>query len=667
MAASVEQKIANLREQIRYHDRLYYVEAAPKISDTEYDRLINELQEIEREHPELVTADSPTQRVGERPVDHLPEAAHRRPMLSIENTYSIEEVHKWADRTTKSLPDESLEWVVELKIDGAAVSLVYENGVLVRGLTRGDGTTGSDITHNVRTIGDVPLRLVGDDVPGVLEVRGEIFMTNTTLVGLNQRQQDKGEPLFANPRNVASGTITMLDPRICAERGLRMFCHGAGYCEGIKASNHIDFLHEIGGYGLRPTPHVAAFPTIDAALEHAESTIKQLYELDFEVDGLVIKINSFDQRIRLGTTSKSPRWVIAYKWEKWEATTRLNEIRVQVGKTGAITPVAQLEPVELDRTIVSRASLHNADEVRRKDVRVGDIVVVEKAGRIIPHIVRVEKHERESDLPVFEFPTHCPECGTELVQDEGGVYIRCPNYDCPAQVKERIGHFASRKAMDIEGLGDKLVDQLVSGGLVAACGDLYRLKDRRAELLSLERMGEKSADNLLQGIEASRERGLARLLNALSIRHVGTTVASVLANHFGSIDRLEAASVEELADVNEIGGIIAESVFNFLHGDNGKSIVDDLRSLGIRMTADRPILASETLSGKTLVVTGTLVKFTRDGIHDLIRRHGGRVSSSVSAKTDYLVAGDNAGSKLAKAEKLGVQVLTEDQFEALIQ
>jgi DNA ligase (NAD+) len=667
MPDSVELRIEELRELIRNHDRLYYVEAAPQISDTEYDRLINELKELEREHPDLITVDSPTQRVGERPVDHLPEAAHRLPMLSIENTYSIEEVQKWADRTMKSLEGEAIEWVVELKIDGAAVSLIYEDGVLVQGLTRGDGTTGSDITHNVRTIGDVPLRLVGDKVPSVLEVRGEIYMTNTTLVALNQRQQDKGESLFANPRNVASGTITMLDPRICAERGLRMFCHGAGYCEGIRATNYIDFLREIGSYGLRPTPHVAAFPTIAAAMEHADDVIEQLHELDFEVDGLVIKINSFDQRSRLGTTSKSPRWVIAYKWEKWEATTRLNEIRVQVGKTGAITPVANLEPVELDRTIVSRASLHNADEVRRKDVRVGDIVVVEKAGRIIPHIVRVEKHERKTDLPVFEFPTHCPECETALVQDEGGVYIRCPNYVCPAQVKERIRYFASRKAMDIEGLGDKLVDQLVSGGLVVTYGDLYRLKNRKADLLSLERMGEKSADNLLQGIEASRERGLARLLSALSIRHVGTTVARVLANHFGSIDRLEGASVEDLADVNEIGGTIADSVFSFLHSDHGKAIVDDLRGLGIKMEADRPVLASDKLSGKSFVVTGTLVKFTRDEIHDLIRQHGGKVSSSISAKTDYLVAGDKAGSKLAKAEKLGVQVLTEDRFEAMIQ
>lgn len=666
MTSSAEHRIAALREEIRRHDRLYYVEASPEISDSDYDHLMNELNELEAAHPELVTSDSPTQRVGEQPVDHLPEAAHRLPMLSIENTYSVEEVQKWAERTTKSLEGEVIEWVVELKIDGAAVSLVYENGVLVQGLTRGDGTTGSDITHNVRTIGDVPLRLVGDSVPSVLEVRGEIFMTNTTLVALNQRQRDKGESLFANPRNVASGTITMLDPRVCAERGLRMFCHGTGYCEGIKASKYVEFLSEIGGYGLRPTPHVAAFPTIDAAMEHAEAVIEQLHELDFEVDGLVIKVNSFEQRVRLGNTSKSPRWVIAYKWEKWEATTRLNEITVQVGKTGAITPVANLEPVEIDRTIVSRVSLHNAEEIQRKDVRVGDLVVVEKAGRIIPHIVRVEKHEREGDPPEFPFPTHCPDCETQLVKDEGGVYIRCPNLACSAQVKERIRYFASRKAMDIEGLGDKLVDQLVSSGLVATYGDLYRLKDRKDELLALERMGEKSADNLLAGIETSRDRGLALLMNALSIRHVGTTVARVLATHFGSIEAIEAASLEELADVNEIGAIIAESVHSFLHGEFGQSIVNDLRSLGIKMEADQPSLTSDQFAGKSFVVTGKLTKYTRDEIHDLIRQHGGKVSSSVSAKTDYLVAGEKAGSKLAKAEKLGVEVLTEDQFEALI-
>ena len=660
------ERIEKLREEIRHHDQKYYVEAAPEIADTEYDRLMNELKQLESKHPDLVSPDSPTQRVGEQPVAHLDEAAHRLPMLSIDNTYSIEDVQKWAERTAKLLEGEAIEFVVELKIDGAAVSLVYEHGALVQGLTRGDGKTGSVITHNVRTIGDIPLKLIGDDVPAVLEVRGEIYMTNSTLVALNEKQQAKDEPLFANPRNVTSGTITMLDPRVCAERGLRMFCHGVGYCEGVKSTDYISFLKEIGGYGLPPTPSVAKFASIDAAMEHAETVIASLHELDFEVDGLVIKVDSFEQRVRLGNTGRSPRWLIAYKWEKWEATTKLNEIRVQVGKTGAVTPVAILEPVELDRTIVSRASLHNADEVQRKDVRVGDVVVVEKAGRIIPHIVRVEKHERKKRLRKFVYPTRCPECETELVKDEGGVYIRCPNLQCPAQVKERIRYYASRGAMDIEGLGDKLVDQIVNAGLVATYGDLYRLADRRDDLLALERMGAKSADNLLAGIDASRQRGLASLLNALSIRHVGGGVASKLASEFGSVDAIAAATVEELNAVDEIGETIAESVFGFVHSDYGREIIDDLRALGVKMEAEKPVIVGDSLAGKTLVVTGTLSKFTRDEIQDMIRQHGGKASSSVSAKTDYLVAGEKAGSKLAKAEKLGVKVLSEEDFEALL-
>ncbi len=666
MANKDARRIDELRDEIRKHDQKYYVEAAPIISDTQYDKMMNELKALEAANPDLVTPDSPTQRVGEQPVDHLPEHDHRLPMLSIDNTYSIEEVKKWDERTVKLLDGEPIEYVVELKIDGAAASLIYENGVLVQGLTRGDGKTGSDITHNVRTIGDVPLRLVGDKVPPVLEVRGEIYMTNSTLVKLNERQKEQGNPLFANPRNVTSGSITMLDPRVCSARNLRMFCHGTGYCEGMKATNHIDFLAEIGEYGLPPTPMVESFPNIDAAIEHCEELIEQLHELDFEVDGLVIKVNRFDQRDELGIRSKSPRWLIAYKWEKWEATTTLNEIKVQIGKTGAITPVAELEPVELDRTIVSRASLHNADEIQRKDVRVGDVVVVEKAGRIIPHIVRVEKHERKTRLRKFKFPTVCPQCKTDLVKDEGGVYIRCPNLSCPAQVKERIRYFASRQAMDIEGLGDKLVDQVVSANLVSSYGDLYRLAEKKDPLLKLERMGKKSAENLLAGIDASRERGLSRLLNALSIRHVGTTVSAVLANHFGSMEALQKATVEELGEINEIGDIIAESIYNFLQSEYGKQTVEDLRELGVKMEADKPQVASNKLAGKSLVVTGTLTKYTRDEIKDLIKQHGGKASSSVSKKTDYLVAGENAGSKLDKANSLGVQVISEDKFNELI-
>ena len=667
MSTDPATEIASLREQIRHHDQKYYVEATPEITDLEYDRLINRLKDLEAAHPSLLTSDSPTQRVGDQPVEGLEQVEHRVRMLSIDNTYSLEELRSYADRTMKLLPDEPIEWVIELKIDGVAVSLLYEDGVLVRGVTRGNGQVGDDITHNVRTVAGVPLRLMGESVPPVLEVRGEIYMTNSDLVLLNEEQRERGEPPYANTRNVTAGSIRLLDPKICARRRLRFFCHGVGYVEGLRSTNHMEFLDELQGFGLPATPMVSCFDSFDKAVEHCEALIERLHELDFEIDGLVLKINSFEQREHVGSTSKSPRWVIAYKFEKYEAITRLKEIRVQVGKTGTITPVAELEPVELAGTTVSRASLHNADEIARKDVRVGDVVVVEKAGKIIPHIVRVEKHERKGEPPEFAFPTECPECGAAAVKDEGGVYIRCPNLECPAQLKERIRYFASRNAMDIEGLGDKLVEQLVSSGLVKSYGDLYRLSGE--QLLTLERMGKKSSENLLAGVESSKDRGLARLLNALSIRHVGTTVARVLAESFGTMEALRKASVEELSEINEIGPIIAESVHEFLASEFGRATIDDLAALGVTMEV--PQVAgeerSETLAGKTLVVTGTLVKYTRDEIKELILRNGGKAASSVSSKTDYLVAGERAGSKLAKAEKLGVQVLTEEEFEGLIE
>lgn len=655
---------ARLRDQIRRHDWKYYVEAAPEISDLEYDRLLQRLKQIEAAHPELITPDSPTQRVGDQPVGGLRPIAHRVPMLSIENTYSLEELKSWGRRAEKTLGG-PVEWVVELKVDGVAVSLLYENGALVYGATRGNGQTGDDITHNIRTIRDVPLRLQGKTVPPVLEVRGEIYMTNADLVALNEARQARGEAAFANTRNVTAGTIKSLDPRVAAERRLRFFCHGVGSVEGLRAKTHFDFLAEMRSYGVPSTPLAERLPSFEAAAEHCEGLIERLHELDFEIDGLVLKVNRFDQRERLGATSKAPRWVIAYKFEKYEATTRVKAIRVQVGKSGAITPVADLEPVEIAGTVVSRASLHNAEEVQRKDVREGDTVVVEKAGKIIPHVVRVEKHLRDGDPPPFAFPTKCPECGTRAVKDEGGVYIRCPNPACPAQLKERLRYYAGRSAMDIEGLGDKLVDQLVDRGLVRSCPDLYRLTEE--QLLGLERMGSKSAQKLLAGIAASRDRGLARLLAALAIRHVGNRVASLLAGHFLSIDRLLAADVGQLSAVPDIGTIIAQSVYDFLHGEYGTKILGELRELGVKMAEDAPRGGSKALEGKTLVVTGTLKKYTRTEIEERIAQHGGRAASSVSKKTDYLVAGDEAGSKLEKARQLGVPVITEDEFDAMLE
>ncbi|MBI1246950.1 NAD-dependent DNA ligase LigA [bacterium] len=665
---STEKDIEKLRDKIRYHDRKYYVEANPEITDLEYDRLLNQLKDLEAKHPDLITPDSPTQRIGDAPVPNLEQFEHRVPMLSIDNTYSLEDLQKYGERITKLLPDEKIAWVVELKIDGVAVSILYENGVLTRALTRGNGTVGDDITHNVRTIGDVPLRLSGADIPPVLEVRGEIYMTNADLVKLNEKQALAGQPAYKNTRNVTAGTIRLLDPRICAERNLRLFCHGVGYVEGLKAQSHTEFLQELNFYGLPATPFVQSFVDFDSAIEHCQELIESLHELEFEVDGLVLKVDRFEQREKLGSTSKSPRWMIAYKFEKYEATTKVNNIDVQVGKTGAITPVAILEPVELAETTVSRASLHNAEEIVRKDVRIGDVVVVEKAGKIIPHIVRTEKHERKKDLPPFAFPTECPSCGTTLVKDEGGVYIRCPNWQgCPAQIKERIRYFATRNAMDIEGLGDKLVDILVDEDLVKTYGDLYRLTSD--QIAALPRMGKKSGDKLVAAAEESKSRGLARLLNALSIRHVGAGGSQRLAQHFGTIEALMSASQEEIAEVEDVGEVIAASVCEFFQSDFGQETIEDLRGVGVLMKSPQKSggeAGSTAFEGMTFVVTGTLEKYSRDEIEDLIRDHGGKASSSVSKKTDYLVAGEKAGSKLAKAESLGVTVLDEQGFADLL-
>jgi DNA ligase (NAD+) len=659
-------RISELRKLIRIHDRKYYVEAAPVISDREYDQFMNELKELEARHPDLITPDSPTQRIGDAPVDELTQVAHRVPMLSIENSYSLEELKEFAARTEKTLSGETVEWVVELKIDGVAVSVIYEKGQLVRAVTRGNGQIGDDVTHNIKTVAGVPLSLIGDDVPPVLEFRGEVYMTNADLVLLNERQKENGGQLYANTRNVAAGSIRLLDPRLCAERKLRLFVHGVGYCEGIKATTHMEFLKEVGSYGLPPTPMVEVFPNFDAALAHCEELIEKLHEIDFEVDGLVLKVNRFNQRERLGARSKSPRWLVAYKFEKYEASTKVNQIWISVGKSGALTPIAELEPVQIAGTLISRSSLHNVEEIERKDVREGDVVIVEKAGKVIPHIVRVEKHERKTDLPKFEFPKKCPECGTPAVKDEDGVYIRCPNLECPAQVRQRLRFFATRNAMDIEGLGDKLVDQLATNKLVTKYGDLYRLT--YDQLVDLERMGKKSAENLLEGIQASKNRGLARLLNGLAIPHVGQRVAQIIAQHFGSMEAMEAASAEELAGVDGVGPIIAQSVYDYLHSDYGSQTIADLRAQGIDMQAPKKVLPAGggKLAGKTIVVTGTLTKYSRDEIKELIEQNGGKASSSVSKKTDFVLAGEEAGSKLAKAQELGVKVINEEEFDGLI-
>ncbi|MDR3109465.1 MAG: NAD-dependent DNA ligase LigA [Planctomycetaceae bacterium] len=677
MQNNTAKEIQTLSESIIRYDKLYRA-GTPEISDLEFDRMMQHLLQLEKEHPDLVTHNSPTQRVGGEPLSEFVQVKHRVPMLSIENTYNIGELREFGQRVAKLLPNEKTEWVVELKVDGVAASLVYEDGVLVQGVTRGDGAIGDDITHNIRTIRDIPL-VLEPRKKGIFEVRGEVYMTGEVLRVINEKLIASGKSAYANPRNLTAGSLKLLDPKICAQRHLRFFAHSVGSTEGMTAMNHFDFLKELESYGIPATPHVSRFKTFDEAAVYCEELSNEdsniLDDIDFEIDGLVLKVNSFEQRERIGSTSKFPRWVIAYKVEKYEAMTRLNEIRVQVGKMGTVTPVAELEPVELAGTTVSRASLHNIDEIKRKDIRVGDTVIVEKAGKIIPHVVSVVLEKRNGRLPEFEFPAHCPVCDTVLTKDEGGVFIRCTNAACPAQIKERLRYFASRNAMGIDGLGDKLISQLVDTGLVKNLGDLYRLTKenllQKTGQTKLERMGETSAKKLVEAIQASKTKGLAKLLGALCIRHVGTGTAKALVREFGSMQKLRDATVEELQATEDVGEVTAKSLYDFFHDDVSMKTIEDLASQGVIMGNAEPNVTSEKtgsmpLSGKTIVVTGTLEHFKRNEIEEVIEKHGGRASSSVSSKTSFVLVGEEPGSKLAKAEKLGVKIITEEEFEKMI-
>ncbi len=668
-AIHVKNEIEHLRAEIERHNRLYYVEAQPEISDLEFDRLMKRLEQIEQEHPEYDSPESPTHKVGEEPIEGFRSVAHRLPMLSIDNVYNVEALAEFDARVRKLLGDDPVEYTVEYKIDGAAVELIYENGVLVTGVTRGNGREGDDITHNARTLRGVPLHLSGENLPAVLEVRGEAYLANSDFAHIRVEQQKRGEPPFSNPRNATAGALKLLDPKACAARRIRFLAHGVGYVEGAEFHSHVEFLKSLQRMGIPVTPNVKAFPNLQATCRYVDTLKDELHSLDLEVDGLVLKVNDFAQRVRLGNTSKSPRWVIAYKWEKYEAGTRVEDISIHVGKTGTLTPVAHLKSVEIAGTTVSRSSLHNRDEIERLGVCIGDWVVVEKAGKIIPHLVRVEEHRRDGSERPFRFPKRCPECDTEAMQDEGGVYIRCPNLHCPAQLRETARFFASRAAMDIEGLGIKLVEQLLDAGLLADIPDIYRLQDRRAELIELQRLGEKSADNLLAGIETSKSRPLWRLLTGLNIRHVGSSNAQILADRFGTLDEIAKQSEQTLAEVEEIGPVIAHAVHQFFSSEMGRQIVEDLRESGLNFGTPLPKTISEStagkLDGKTIVVTGTLSQFSRDQIKQEIRRLGGKAAGSVSKNTDFVLAGEKSGSKLQQAEQFGVRVISEDEFLAM--
>lgn len=712
--ASVQQRLDQLRREIERHNYLYYVEARPEISDREFDRLMQQLKELEAAHPELVTADSPTQRVGGQPIPGFRTVEHAQPLYSLDNTYDRAELAAWHERVLKGLRaqathglfDKAVRYVVEPKVDGVAVNLRYEDGRLALAATRGDGKRGDDITVNARTIQAIPLRLRTDrskDVPAVLEVRGEIYMTHNELARLNKLRQQENQELFANPRNATAGTLKQLDPKVVAQRRLLFVAHGRGQVQPDHFERYSEFLEALRQWGLPVSREMRLCETFDEVWAAIEAFASRRAALAYGTDGMVVKVDSFAQQQQLGYTSKAPRWCIAYKYAAEQARTTVKKIGWSVGKLGTLTPVAEVQPVRVSGTTVSRASLHNYGEVVRKDIREGDTVVIEKAGEIIPQVVQVVLDRRPKDSRPTRPADRCPSCGSEAVvewdarraaeieswpsrvekerkaaaragrpprdipkpppltpADETARY--CANPDCPAQLRQRVAWFAGRDQMDIEGLGSALVNQLCDTGLVKSLGDIYRLPARREQLVQLERMGEKSADNLIAGIEASKRRGLARVLAGLAIPQVGARAAAALAEAFGSIDRLAAATAEELAKVRDIGPVTARSIQQFLRRPAVRKAIDDLRAAGVDLTADRlrkPAARGSPFTGKTVVITGTLASFSRHDLQEKLRALGATVTDSVSKNTDILIVGQNPGSKLDKARALGVQTWDE--------
>jgi DNA ligase (NAD+) len=668
-ARSIARQIEKLRDEIRRHDELYYVENSPEISDREYDHLLEELQKLEEANPQLITPDSPTQRVGGRPAEGFPEVVHTRQMLSLDNSYNIDELRAFDDRCRRLAEGRALEYVAELKIDGLSLSLQYEDGVLARGVTRGDGRIGEDVTQNARTIRSIPLRLKTQKqkIDSALEVRGEAFIPRDVFERTNAEREELGEPRFANPRNAAAGAIRQLDSRLVARRKLDMFAYDLLVNGRKPFPTHWEALDWMERAGFRVNPHRKLCTTIDEVIEFANEKEALRDDLGYEIDGLVVKVNSTSLQDEFGQTQKAPRWAIAYKYPARQESTQVLDIFVSVGRTGAITPVAILEPVVLAGTTVSRATLHNEDEIRRLGVKIGDWVLIEKSGEVIPKVLSVVTSKRTGKEKDFEPPQNCPVCGGLISRPEGEVVARCVAADCQAQLMGRLLHFASRRAMRIEGLGDVLAEQLVAANLVKDVGDLYSLT--LDQVAGLTRMAKKSATNLLAQIEASKSRDLANLIFALGIRHVGERTAGILAYELGSLERLASASVEELDAIPEIGLTVAESVHDWFDDEGNRALCDRLRAAGVKTESERRSSATvdERFAGKQFVLTGTLADFTRDEARALIEARGGRVNSSVSKKTDYVVAGEAAGSKLDKAESLGVSVIDEAAFRDMLE
>lgn len=669
MTSQVEKKIESLREQIRAHDYKYYILAQPSISDEEYDRLLKELEKLEAENPKLITSDSPTQRVGSDLTKEFKPIEHKVPMLSLSNTYSEDELFDF-DRRVKDelITGDKVEYLVELKIDGASVSINYVNGILKTAATRGDGMVGEEITNNVRTIKSLPLKIKKDNsIPYNLddfEVRGEIFMNVAEFEKLNKERADQGEKTFANPRNSTAGTLKLQDPKVVAKRPLNTFLYSL-ISPNSELKSQEENLLILKKMGFKINPHYKKCKSIEEVIKVCREFEKLRDELEYEIDGAVIKVNSIKQQKRLGNIARAPRWAVAFKFKSKQAITIIKDIVWQVGRTGAITPVAELEPIFLSGSTISRATLHNYDEIERKDIRNGDTVIIEKGGDVIPKVVQVVLSKRSPSSKKTKPPDKCPTCNSKLFKPEGEVAYYCENAECTDQVKGRIAHFASRGAMDIEGLGESLIDLFVEKGFLKTYGDIYNLKDRKNELIAIERLGEKSVSNLLNSIEKSKERPFDKVLFALGIRYVGAGAAKKLATHFKDLDALVEASLDEITEVYEIGESISKSVKKFFSDAHNKKIIKELKKVGLKFSfadSKSSFVGDNFFKGKSFVLTGSLSSYTREEAEEMIMNLGGKITSSVSKKTDYVLAGDKAGTKLAKAKSLDIKILNESEF-----
>jgi len=666
----VGKRVAELREQINYHNHRYYVLDSPEISDAEYDVLMAELRGLEEEYPELITPESPTQRVGAAPVEAFGVVDHPMPLLSLANVFSPDELLAWHKRISNLVPGREMDFVCELKLDGLAVALTYTEGRFTTGATRGDGYRGEDITQNLRTIKSIPL-MVPKDAPRKFEVRGEVYLSKSGFEKLNRERAEEGQPLFANPRNAAAGSVRQLDPRVTAKRPLDIYIYGLGYAEGEGGGEkemhptHWETMGYLKSLGFKISPHNAYVPDISDVDKYYQRWVEERENLEFDADGVVIKVNSIELQRALGTVGHDPRWAVAYKFPAIQATTRLLDIGINVGRTGSLNPYAILEPVSVGGVTIKRAALHNEVDIRRKDIRIGDTVVVQRAGEVIPEVVAPVVSKRSGQERFFEMPARCPVCGGEVIKPEGEVMTRCTNASCPAQIYELLTHFVSRSAMDIDGVGEKLAAALLEEGLVKNVANLYYL--RRQDLINLERMGEKSVQNMLDAIEGSKQRPLARVIFALGIRHVGAETAELLASHFGSIDRLANASTENLLEVPTIGPKIAESIVTFFRQKANRDIIEELRRAGVRLEEEAGKRKEMPLLGQEFVLTGRLEGFPRSEAEARIKELGGSVGSSVTKKTTHLVVGADPGSKLEKARALGTRLLNEEEFRSLLE